>query len=107
MWSKHSSVSLRIARRIGPSNSIRLPSRLRVAVCPSTARALIGTDSTSRTCNHWPVKFFTKACTFGSASIRLTCAGTSRRSSPAAASRNSSASGIVDQRKYDNRDARV
>ena len=65
--------------------------------------------SISRSASHWPTKFSVKAAALGLASKRSTCCSrtSGRLSFCCSASVNSSSSGIVLQRKYDNRLARA
>lgn len=72
-----------------------------------TAKAFTCTESTPRACNHWPTKCRTNSFDFGSASIRLNWAWRFVRNLPSLARRVNSASGMVDQRKYDSRLARA
>ena len=60
-----------------------------------------------RSCSHWAAQFSTRLNPFGSAIMRRTCASSTAgcRSVPALATRISSASGMLAQRKYERREA--
>ena len=84
---------------------VLLAERFDLSVSPKRGGGSISICSMSRDRSHCPAKLSESASDRGSLSIRSTCADKFARSSPRSASSSSSSSGIVDHRKYDNREA--